>query len=388
MQKDVIIIGAGGSGLFCATEAGKRGKSVLVLDHAQEIGSKIRISGGGRCNFTNLHISSEHYISQNPHFCKSALSRYAPEDFLSLLRKYRILFHEREAGQLFCDATSSEIIAMLRAECEKTGAEFLLGCGVKNIAHHDLFSVTTDLGTFQSRSLVIATGGLSYPKLGASDFGIRIAEQFKINIIEPKPGLVPLTFGAKDLNIFRGLSGVSIFSEVASNRTSFRGNLLFTHRGLSGPAILQISSYWNEGETLSVNLLPGVNVDELLLSNRQSKKEIRNLLSRFLPSRFSQVWCATYLTTRPICQFTEKELRDAAEKLHAWQVKPSGSEGYGVAEVTVGGIDTNEISSKTMETKKVPGLYVIGELLDVTGQLGGYNLHWAWASGYAAGHYV
>jgi predicted Rossmann fold flavoprotein len=388
MQKDVIVVGAGASGLFCAAEAGKRGKSVLVLDHAQEIGSKIRVSGGGRCNFTNLHISSENYISQNPHFCKSALSRYAPEDFISLLRKYGISFHEREAGQLFCDASSSEIIVLLRAECEKSGIAFLLGCSVKYITHNDLFSVTTDRGTFQSRSLVIATGGLSYPKLGASDFGIRIAEQFRINVIEPRPGLVPLTFGAKELNIFRDLSGVSIFAEVASARASFRGSLLFTHRGLSGPAILQISSYLKKGETLSVNLLPGVNIDELLLSNMQSKKEIRNLLSRFLPSRFSQVWCATYLQNRPICQFTEKELRDAAEKLRAWRVKPSGSEGYGVAEVTVGGIDTNEISSKTMETKKVPGLYVIGELLDVTGQLGGYNLHWAWASGHAAGRYV
>lgn len=388
MQKDVIIIGAGASGLFCAAEAGKRGKSVLVLDHAEEIGSKIKVSGGGRCNFTNLHISSEHYISQNPHFCKSALSRYAPEDFISLLRKYRIFFHEREAGQLFCDATSSEIIVMLRAECEKTCAEFLLGCNVESITHNDLFSVTTDRGIFQSRSLVIATGGLSYPKLGASDFGIRIAKQFKINVIEPRPGLVPLTFGAKELNIFRDLSGVSIFAEVASARASFHGSLLFTHRGLSGPVILQISSYWKKGETLSVNLLPEVNVPELLRSNRQSKKEIRTLLSRFLPSRFSQVWCATYFQTKPICHFTEKELMDAAEKLRAWQVKPSGSEGYGVAEVTVGGIDTNEISSKTMETKKAPGLYVIGELLDVTGQLGGYNLHWAWASGHAAGRYV
>jgi predicted Rossmann fold flavoprotein len=388
MQKDVVIIGAGASGLFCAAEAGKRGKSVLLLDHAQKIGSKIRVSGGGKCNFTNLYISSEHYISQNPHFCKSALSRYSPEDFLSLLRKHKISFHEKEEGQLFCDATSSGIIETLRAECEKTDAEFLLGCSVINITHNDLFIVTTDRGVFQSRSLVIATGGLSYPKLGASDFGIRIAEQFRINVIEPRPGLVPLTFGAKEWNIFNVLSGVAIFAEVSSNRASFRGRILFTHRGLSGPPILQISSYWNKGETLSVNLLPGINVYELLRSNRQSKKEIRTLLSQFLPSRFSRVWCASYLQPRPICQFTDKELRDAAEKLLAWQVKPSGSEGYGAAEVTVGGIDTNELSSKTMETKKAPGLYVIGELLDVTGQLGGYNLHWAWASGYAAGRNV
>jgi len=388
MQDDVIIIGAGASGLICAAEAGKRGKSVLVLDHSQKIGSKIRISGGGRCNFTNLHVSSEHYISQNPHFCKSALSRYTPEDFISLLRKYRISFHEKEAGQLFCDATSSEIIVMLRAECEKVATEFLLGCSVKKIGGNGLFSVTTDKGIFQAQSLVIATGGLSYPKLGASDLGLRLAEQFKINVISPKPGLVPLTLSQKELEVFRELSGVSINAEITSNRASFQGSILFTHRGLSGPAILQISSYWNKGELLSINLLPGVNAYDLLLASRQSRKEIRNLLSQYLPSRFSQAWCKNYLPTKPVCQFTEKELQGAAEKLHAWQIKPSGTEGYGAAEVTVGGIDTNEVSSKTMEAKKVPGLYFIGEALDVTGQLGGYNLHWAWASGHAAGQHV
>ncbi|MBI5076439.1 MAG: NAD(P)/FAD-dependent oxidoreductase [Nitrospirae bacterium] len=388
MQKDVIIIGAGASGLICAIEAGKRGRSVLVLDHSQKIGSKIRISGGGRCNFTNLHVSAEHYISQNPHFCRSALSRYTPEDFISLLRKYRITFHEKEAGQLFCDATSAEIIVMLRAECEKAGADIHLGCSVKSIKHDGLFSVATDRGTFQAESLVIATGGLSYPKLGATDFGIKIAEQFKINVISPRPGLVPLTLSGKELEIFRDLSGVSINAEVTVNRTSFRGSLLFTHRGLSGPAILQISSYWNKGDLLSIDLLPGVNAYELLLANRQSRKEIKTLLSQYLPSRFTQAWCSNYLQTKPVCQFIERELREAADKLHAWQVKPSGTEGYGAAEVTVGGIDTDEVSSKTMETKKVPGLYVIGEVLDVTGQLGGFNLHWAWASGHAAGQYV
>jgi len=388
MNKDVIIIGAGASGLICAKEAGKRGRSVLVLDHSQKIGSKIRISGGGRCNFTNLNVSSEHYISQNPHFCKSALSRFTPEDFISLLRKQRISFHEKEAGQLFCDATSSEIIIMLRAECEKAGAEFLLGCSVKSIRNNGLFSVATDKGTFQSKSLVIATGGLSYPTLGASDFGINIAEQFKMNVISPKPGLVPLTLSQRELEIFRELSGVSINTEVTSNRASFRGSLLFTHRGLSGPAILQISSYWNKGDLLSIDLLPGVDAYDLLLANRQSRKEIKTLLSQYLPSRFMQAWCKYYLQIKPVCQFTEKELRETAEKLKAWQVKPSGTEGYGAAEVTIGGIDTDEVSSKTMEAKKVPGLYFIGEVIDVTGQLGGYNLHWAWASGHAAGQYV
>jgi predicted Rossmann fold flavoprotein len=388
MQKDVIIIGAGASGLICAIEAGKRGRSVLILDHSQKIGTKIRISGGGRCNFTNLHVSSEHYISHNPHFCKSALSRFTPDDFISLLRKHKIYFHEKEAGQLFCDAASAEIIVMLKAECEKAGAEILLGCSVKKIGNSGFFSVTTDKGTFQSRSLVIATGGLSYSKLGASDFGLRIAEQFKINVVAPKPGLVPLTLSQKELAIFKELSGVSINAEVASNRASFRGSVLFTHRGLSGPAILQISSYWDHGDLLSIDLLPGVNAYDLLLANKQSRKEIKTLLSQYLPSRFTQVWCNHYLKTKPVCQFTEEELRDAADKLKAWQIKPSGTEGYGAAEVTVGGIDTNEVSSKTMEAKKVPGLYFIGEVFDVTGQLGGYNLHWAWASGHAAGQYV
>ncbi|MBI5632516.1 MAG: NAD(P)/FAD-dependent oxidoreductase, partial [Nitrospirae bacterium] len=362
--------------------------SVLLLDHSQKIGSKIRISGGGRCNFTNLHVSPEHYISRNPHFCKSALSRYRPEEFISLLRKHRISFHEKEAGQLFCDATSAEIIVMLRAECEKSGAEFLLGCNVKRITNNGLFSVATDKGTFESGSLVVATGGLSYPKLGASDLGLRLAEQFKINVISPRPGLVPLTLSAKELEIFRELSGVSINAEVTVNRSSFRGGLLFTHRGLSGPAILQISSYWNKGDLLSIDLLPGIDAHALLLSNRQSRKEIRTLLSQYLPSRFTQIWCKHYLPIKPICQFIEKELREAADKLQAWQVKPSGTEGYAAAEVTVGGIDTDEVSSKTMEVKKVPGLYFIGEVLDITGQLGGFNLHWAWASGHAAGRYV
>ena len=388
MNRDVIIIGAGASGLICAQEAGKRGKAVLVIDHGQKIGAKIRISGGGGCNFTNLHVSPEHYISQNQHFCRSALSRYTPGDFISLLRKHRIAFHEKEAGQLFCDATSSEIVIMLRTECEKAGAEFLLNCSVKKISNNGLFSVATDKGIFQARSLVIATGGLSYPKLGASDFGLRIAKQFCISVISPRPGLVPLTLSGKELEIFSELSGVSINAEVTVNRASFRGSVLFTHRGLSGPPILQISSYWNRGDLLSIDLLPSLNAYDLLKANRSSRKEIQNLLSLYLPSRFIQAWCSYYLQTKPVCQFTEKELRSAAEKLNAWQVKPSGTEGYAAAEVTIGGIDTNEVSSKTMEAKKVPGLYFIGEVLDVTGQLGGYNLHWAWATGHAAGQHV
>ncbi len=388
MQYDVIIIGAGASGLICAAEAGMRGRSVLILDHSRKIGSKIRISGGGRCNFTNLHISPDNYISQNRHFCRSALSRYAPDDFIALLKAYRISFHEKDAGQLFCDSTSSGIIIMLRAECKKAGAGFLMGCSVRRIEKADSFSITTDKGMFSSKSLVIATGGLSYPKLGASDFGLRIAKQFGLNVILPRPGLVPLTFSGKELELFRKLSGVSINAEVGAGSASFQGSILFTHRGLSGPAILQISSFWKGGGLLSLNLLPDSSAYDILLANRQSRKEIQNLLAQYLPARFIQAWCRQYLPIKPVCQLTDKQLKEAAQKLHDWQVIPCGTEGYAAAEVTVGGVDTDEVSSRTMEAKNVAGLYFIGEVLDVTGQLGGYNLHWAWASGHAAGQYA
>jgi predicted Rossmann fold flavoprotein len=388
MKKDVVIIGAGASGLICAIGAGRRGRSVLVVDHAQRIGSKIRVSGGGRCNFTNLHVSEGHYFSENPHFCKSALSRFAPEDFISLLDSHGISFREKESGQLFCDASSSGIIRMLREECAQAGTEFLLGCSIREISRSSPFTIVTNKGTFQTGSLVIATGGLSYPKLGATDFGIRIAERFGIKVIPPKPGLVPFTLSKRDREMFRDLSGVSFIAEVTCKRKSFRGSVLITHRGLSGPAILQISSYWNRGDVLSVDLLPGIDPLEILLSNRRSRKELHTLLSGFLPSRFCQAWCRNFSLPGPICRFTEKELKELAEKLRAWQIEPAGTEGFGSAEVTVGGIDTNEVSSKTMEAKHVQGLYFIGEVLDVTGQLGGYNLHWAWASGHAAGQYV
>ena len=388
MKKDVIIIGAGASGLVCASEAGKRGRSVIVADHAPRIGSKIRISGGGRCNFTNLHVSADHYLSQNPHFCKSALSRFRPEDFISLMKRHTISFHEKEAGQLFCDSTSTEIIRMLRTECEEVGAELLLGCVVKGIEKDRMFIISTDKGPLEAGSLVVATGGVSWPNIGATDLGLRIARQFGHTILPHKPGLVPLTLPRKEQEIFGDLSGVSLDAEVACNTTSFRGKVLFTHRGLSGPAILQISSHWNKGDILLINLLPDRDAHDLFLTNRSSRKEIQNLLSLYLPSRFIQTWCRHYLQTKPICQFTEKELKEAAEKIHAWEVRPSGTEGYKAAEVMVGGIDTQEVSSKTMESKKVPGLFFIGEVLDVTGQLGGYNLHWAWASGHAAGQYV
>jgi len=388
MRKDVVIIGAGASGLICAIEAGRRNRSVVILDHAPKAGSKIRVSGGGKCNFTNRHVAADNYISRNRHFCKSALSQYTPDDFIALLARHRISFHEKESGQLFCDASSSAIISMLGKECRKAGVEIRLHCPVSTIHKDGDFVITTKDGQYRSRSLVIATGGLSWPKTGASDFGFRIAEQFNISLIPRRPGLVPLVFSAKDREFCQSLSGISCNAEVSCASVSFRGSILLTHRGMSGPAMLQVSSYWNAGDMLSIDLLPDMDAHELLLQHRKSRKEIQNLLSLYLPSRFIQAWCRKYLQTKPLCQFTEKELREAGHKLHSWQIRPCGTEGYDVAEVTVGGIDTNELSSRTMETKKVPGLFFIGEVLDVTGHLGGYNLHWAWASGHAAGQHV
>jgi len=388
MRKDVLIIGAGASGLICAIEAGKRGRSVLVVDHAPKTGSKIRVSGGGKCNVTNLHISADNYISRNPHFCKSALSRFTPNDVISLLKKHKIFLHEKESGQLFCDTSASSVVKLLEAECRNTGVEIRLNCPVVEIRKNGDFVITTKKVLYHAHSLVIATGGLSWPKIGASNFGFRIAEQFGINRISPRPGLVPLVVSSKDREFFRDLSGMSLNAAVSCGSTSFTGSVLFTHRGMSGPAILQISSYWNKGDILSMDLLPGTDALGLLKSNRQSRKEMHTLLSRFLPSRFIQAWCRKYLQTKPLCQFSEKELLEAAQKLSAWQIEPAGTEGYDSAEVTVGGVDTHEVSSKTMESKKIPGLFFTGEVLDITGHLGGYNLHWAWASGHAAGQYV
>jgi predicted Rossmann fold flavoprotein len=388
MIKDAVIIGAGASGLMCAIEAGRRGRSVVVIDHAPRVGSKIRVSGGGRCNFTNLNISADHYLSQNRHFCKSALSRYSSEDFIRLLKKHRLSFHEKQGGQLFCEVSASAIIRMLETECRQAGVEFQLNRRIKRVTNEKIFTVETEGGPTAAASLVIATGGLSYPGLGASDFGLRTAERFGIKVIPPRPGLVPLTFEGRDLRLFKALSGVSINAEVSCGTASFRGAVLFTHRGMSGPAILQISSHWLPGSILTINLLPELDAHALLLSSRQSRQEVRNFLSQYLPARFSQKWCEQYAKTGPLCRLTEKELKEMAESLSAWQVRPAGTEGYGSAEVTVGGIDTNEVSSRSMEAKKVSGLFFIGEALDVTGHLGGYNLHWAWASGHAAGQVV
>lgn len=388
IRKDVIIIGAGASGLICAIEAGKRGRSALVLDHGRRIGNKVRVSGGGRCNFTNVNISHANYLSGNPHFCKSAIARFTPHDFTGMLKKYNINYYEKENGRLFCKKSSGEVIDMLHRECTESGVEMLLSCGISDMERKDSFRVSTDKGLFESGSLVIATGGLSYPELGATDTGYRAARQFGIKVTPLKPALVPLRFGAEDIKNLYGLSGISIKVRVSCNKSHFQDDMLFTHHGLSGPAILQISSYWNKGDEITINLLPDIDAYDFFTARRQSRIEMRNMLSQFFPKRFADKWCELNMRSRPVHQYDDKELKSVAHKLHNWVIKPAGTEGYSKAEVTLGGIDTNELSSKTMESKKVKGLYFIGEVVDVTGHLGGYNLHWAWASGFAAGQHV
>jgi predicted Rossmann fold flavoprotein len=386
ITRDVIVIGGGAAGLMCAIEAGKRGRSVLVLEHSERIGKKILISGGGRCNFTNVNANDTNYVSGNPRFCKSALARYTPDKFIALVAKHGIATHEKKLGQLFCDFTSRQIVEMLLREA--AAVEIRLNCQVQEVQKSDKFHLRTSVGEFQSASLVIATGGLSFAKLGATDFGFRIARQFGIKLVEPLPGLVPLTFSPADESAFGSLSGISIDVETSCNGASFRESMLFTHRGLSGPAILQISNFWRAGDAIAINLFPGQPARELLAAERQSNKELKTVLSQFLPQRFAQEWCARVAPSRPMNQFSTSQLEEIAQKLNRWEFRPSGSEGYAKAEVTLGGVDTGELSSKTMEARSVPGLYFIGEVVDVTGWLGGYNFQWAWASGHAAGQFV
>jgi len=388
MKADVVIIGAGAAGLMCAIEAGKRGRSVLVLDHNKSVGEKIRLSGGGRCNFTNINVSSAHYISQNPSFAKSALTRYTSSDFISLVDKYNIPYHEREHGQLFCDGSAEQLVRMLVEECRLAKVEIRTNCNVQSISKPGDFHIVTDNSQLKANSLLIATGGLSIPKIVATPFGFKIAEQFGMNVIPPKPRLVPLKFSSKDFEAFRDLSGVSIEAEVSCNGMSFKENILFTHRGLSGPAILQASSYWKTGDFISINLLPDGNILGILIKNRQSKKHLATILESFLPLRFIKAWLEQHGGSKSMNQYSLSDLRSLTKALTCWQLIPNGTEGYEKAEVTVGGIDTSELSSKTMEAKKVPGLYFIGEVVDVTGWLGGYNFQWAWSSGWAAGQAV
>jgi len=385
---DVIIIGAGAAGMMCAIEAGKRGRSVWLVDHAKKIGEKIRISGGGRCNFTNIHASPQNFLSQNPHFCKSAFSQYTQQDFISLVEKHGIKYHEKTLGQLFCDDSSQQIIDMLLKECDDAGVTVNKETSVEAIkATEGGYQITTSRGTANCQSLVIASGGLSIPKIGATNFGYNIAKQFGLNVLPTRAGLVPLTFQNKLLEMCKDLTGLSVDATIHHGKTEFSEGLLFTHRGLSGPSILQISSYWGEGTEIMVNLLPQTNVLDLLKTHKQStpKQDIQTPLYDLLPRRLVQKICAKESITGRLADLPNKKLEQLANAINNWHIKPSGTEGYRTAEVTLGGIDTNELSSKTMESKKQPGLYFIGEVVDVTGHLGGFNFQWAWSSGYVAG---
>jgi hypothetical protein len=372
--------------MMCAAQIGQRGRSVLLIEHARKLAEKIRISGGGRCNFTNRHCRPENFLSQNPHFCRSALARYTPQHFIALVERHGIAYEERTLGQLFCVDSAQRIIDMLKSECVRGGAHWRMPCDVRTVVREgEEFVVNTDQGACRARSLVVATGGLSVPKIGAGPFGYRIAEQFGLKIVPPRPALVPLSFGPETLARFGDLSGISIDAEVSCNGGRFRENLLLTHRGLSGPAILQISSYWRAGDAIEIDLLPGRDAEAWLLSEQSSRGQLNKLLAQALPKRFAQQWCEAHNAVKPLNQFPAGALRALAQHLHHWQVRPSGTLGYNKAEVTLGGVDTDGLSSKTMEAKTVPGLYFIGEVVDVTGHLGGFNFQWAWASGHAAG---
>jgi len=396
---DVVIIGAGAAGLMCAAEAGRRGRRVLILEHADRVGKKILISGGGRCNFTNWFATPEDFQSENPFFCISALTRYTPQDFIDLVEKHRIPYHEKKLGQLFCNGASQEIVGMLMAECETAGVTIRLRCEVtsinKNNGQDKGFLTETDLGAVASGSLVMATGGPSIPQMGATSFSHEIATQFGLKVTLGRPGLVPFTFKGPDLEFCRRLAGLSIPCGAACNGASFEENLLFTHRGISGPAILQISSFWRAGEPIRVDLLPGFDLTSHLKEQQVSrpKAEMATILSSILPRNFVRAMCEnsmgeTPLRNQPINRLSANELDSIAETLKAWTISPSGTEGYRKAEVALGGVDTTGLSSKTMEAVKVPGLFFIGEGVDVTGPLGGYNFQWAWASGFCAGQYV
>ena len=382
---DVIVIGGGGSGLFCAFTAAIRGKSVLLLEHNERIGKKIEISGGGRCNFTNINASAENYISGNKDFCKSALARYTPWDFISLVEKHRIAYHEKKLGEQFCDGSSRQIISMLESECRDAGVRILCNASVQEVSKSEQFHVRTSQGTFRSNALVIATGGLSFPKLGASDLGYRIARSFDIALTELKPGLVPLTFQPTERSFYEPLAGVSLPVRIRSGNRSFEEAMLFTHRGISGPAVLQISSYWDESSPLSIDLLPEKPETELVAGATRSGSTPLQMLSKVWPKRFAESWCERHAPEKPFARCSKEEIESLNESLHDWKQSYAGSEGYPKAEVTRGGVDTGELSSKTMEARKVPGLYFIGEVVDVTGWLGGYNFQWAWASAHAAG---
>jgi predicted Rossmann fold flavoprotein len=387
---DVLIVGAGAAGLMCAISAGRRGRRVMVLDHADEPGKKILISGGGRCNFTNLGTAPERFFSDNRHFCKSALARFPPADFVALVERHGIAFHEKTFGQLFCDGSARAIVAMLLAECAAVGVALRLGCRVGTIGKGERFSVATDQGLFEAGSVVMASGGLSIPKLGATGFAYEVARRFGMAVVAPRPGLVPLTFGGAELAVMQGLSGVGLPVVVACGRARFAEAMLFTHRGLSGPAVLQISSVWREGAAIAVELAPGLDVGAFLIGRKQARPnaEARTVLAEILPQRLAERMTAAHLPARAMAGQTDRDLNGLAAVLKRWRLVPSGSEGFAKAEVTVGGVDTAGLSSRTMEAKAVPGLFFVGEAVDVTGWLGGYNFQWAWSSGWVAGQAV
>lgn len=393
---DLIVIGAGAAGMMCAATAGRRGRRVLLIDHATRLAEKIRISGGGRCNFTNLRVGADNYLSRNPHFVRSALSRYTARDFIDLVERHGIHYHERLWGQLFCDDSAQDIIDMLRAECEDGSVSWAVPAQVRAVAAlpdaHERYRVDTDRGHYTAHSLVVATGGLSIPKIGATPFGYKIAEQFGIPVIAPRPALVPLTLPPETLARLAPLAGASFEVEARCRDGAFREAALITHRGLSGPAILQVSSYWqaqaydsDDWEPVRLDLLPGTDAESWLLEHAATRTLLANLLGERLPRRFAQAWCELHGWTRPLNEFRHAELRRIAATLSGWALTPSGTQGYAKAEVTLGGVDTDALSSKTMEAKRQPGLYFVGEVMDVTGHLGGYNFQWAWSSGHAAG---
>lgn len=384
---DVIVIGAGAAGLMCAMTAGARGRRVLLLDHAEKAGKKILISGGGRCNFTNLHCAPDRFISANPHFCKSALARYSAQDFIALVDKHRIPYHEKTLGQLFCDGSALAIVAMLLDECAAASVDLRLGHAITDITRADRFSVTTDRGGFSAPALVLATGGLSIPKMGATGFAHEIAKRFGLPVTDMWPGLVPFTFADTDIALFRSLAGVALDVVAGCGGQEFRENMLFTHRGLSGPAILQASSYWRRGDAIFIDLMPGVDAARFLVDRKAARPraEAKKVLAEAIPRRLAEALAERHLPARPLGEVADRDLAKLGETLNGWRLTPAGTEGYAKAEVTVGGIATSALSSKTMESNTVPGLYVIGEAVDVTGWLGGYNFQWAWASGWVAG---
>ena len=393
---DVVVIGAGAAGMMCASVAGQRGKRVVLIDHATKLAEKIRISGGGRCNFTNISVGAQHFLSNNPHFAKSALSRYTSQDFISLVKRYRIGYHEKHKGQLFCDHSSDDIIELLKAECALGNVRWRLPCGVRDVRKiDDKFIIGTDQGEITAPSVVVATGGLSIPKIGATDFAYRIARQFGLKIVETRPALVPLTFASAAWQCYVELAGLALPVEIVTGLKKTQGrfleDLLFTHRGLSGPAILQISSYWQPGSALTLNLLPEVDVAEALIEAKTSvRKSLRNLLAQWMPSRLADAWLigSGIDSDKRMADLPDRQLQQLGASINGWSLVPDGTEGYRKAEVTLGGVDTKALSQQTMMANDVPGLHFIGEAVDVTGWLGGYNFQWAWSSGVAAGSAV